>query len=218
MEKFSVKKPFTILVMVIVIITLGVVSVTRLSTDLLPQMGLPYLMVITPYPGASPEKVESTVAEPMERSLGTITGVKTVNTVNYDNYCMTQLEFEDGTDMDSALVKVSSAVTEVSSALPDGAGTPTILEISMDMLATMYLAVSVEGYDIYELSDYVRSDITPYLERQNGVARVSEIGLVEQSIHVELNQEKIDKINNRILTKTDEALEDAAEKLEEAEK
>ena len=86
MEKFSVKKPFTILVMSIMIITLGFVAVTRLSTDLLPQMSLPYLMVVTTYPGASPEKVESAVGIPMERALGTITGVKNIMTAWYMNW------------------------------------------------------------------------------------------------------------------------------------
>ncbi|MBQ2626833.1 MAG: efflux RND transporter permease subunit [Eubacterium sp.] len=217
MEKFSVKKPFTILVMVIMIITLGFVAVTRLSTDLLPQMTLPYLMVITPYPGASPEKVESNIGVPMERALGTITGVKNVMTANADNYCMTQLEFEDGTDMDSALVKVSGAVDEVSGTLPEEAATPSMMEISMDMMATMYVAVSRDGYDIYELTDYVRDEVVPYMERQNGVARVSTIGAIDKSIQVELNQDKIDKINDRVLGKANTALADARKQLDDAE-
>ena len=217
MEKFSVKKPFTILVMVIMIIILGFVSVTRLSTDLLPQMTLPYLMVVTTYPGASPEKVESAVGIPMERALGTITGVKKVMTANADNYCMTQLEFEDGTDMDSALVKVSGAVDEVSGALPDEAGTPSIMELSMDMMATMYIAVSRDGYDVYELTDYVRDEVVPYIERQNGVARVTTIGTIDKSIQVELNQDKIDKVNDRVLSEANTALADASKQLEDAE-
>ena len=78
MEKFSVKKPFTILVMVVAIIILGFVSLSGMTTDLLPKMSLPYLLVITTYPGASPEKVESSVSEPVESALGSISGVKNV--------------------------------------------------------------------------------------------------------------------------------------------
>ena len=69
MEKLSVKKPFTILVAVIAIIALGAVSLTRLPLDLLPEISLPYLIVITAYPGASPERVEAEVSTVMERSL-----------------------------------------------------------------------------------------------------------------------------------------------------
>ena len=78
MEKFSVRRPFTILVAVVAVIILGFVSVSNMTTDLLPSMNLPYMIVITPYPGASPERVEQAVSEPMERALGTISHVKNV--------------------------------------------------------------------------------------------------------------------------------------------
>ena len=104
MEKYSVKKPFTVLVAVIAVIVLGFVSMTRITTDLLPQISLPYLLVITPYPGASPEKVETEVSKPMENALGTISNVENVNSVSSENFSMVQLEFTDGTNMDSAMV------------------------------------------------------------------------------------------------------------------
>ena len=109
MEKLSVKKPFTILVAVILVLVLGVVSVTRMTTDLLPNMSLPYLMVITTYPGASPEQVENDVVRPMESALGTVSGVENVYSTSAENFGMVQLEFVEGTDMDSTLVKVNSA-------------------------------------------------------------------------------------------------------------
>jgi multidrug efflux pump subunit AcrB len=77
MPKFCVKKPFTVLVAVIMVLVLGVVSLMGMQTDLLPDFSLPYLVVITTYPGASPEKVESAVTEPLESALGTISGVET---------------------------------------------------------------------------------------------------------------------------------------------
>ena len=79
MSKFSVKKPFTVLVGVIVALILGVVSLMKMQLDLLPGISLPYLMVITTYPGASAEKVEKEICEPMEASLGVISGVENAN-------------------------------------------------------------------------------------------------------------------------------------------
>ena len=216
MEKFSVKKPFTVLVGVIMVLALGFVSVTRVSTDLLPQFSFPYLVVVAPYPGASPERVEFSLTDPLENALGTITGVKNVTSTSSENFAVVQMEFEDGTNMDSAMVKVSSALDQLSGSLPEAAGTPTIMEISMDMLATMYVAVNREGQDIYALSDFIRSDVVPYLERQEGVAGVTPVGLVEKSVHVELSQEKVDALNDRILEKTNEALNDAKEQLDKA--
>ena len=108
MEKLSVKKPFSVLVAVIMVLVLGVVAVTRMTTDLLPNMSLPYLMVVTTYPGASPEKVETDVVKPLESALGTVSGVENVYSTSSENFGMVQLEFADGTDMESTLVKVST--------------------------------------------------------------------------------------------------------------
>lgn len=218
MPKFSVKKPFTVLVMVIVIIILGVVSLSSMTTDLLPEMNLPYMIVITTYPGASPEKVETAVCEPMERSLGSVSGVKNIYSMSYENYGIVELEFVDGTNMDSAMVKVSSALDSVESALPDECGTPIIMEISMDMMASVYLAVAYEGMDVQETSRFVEDTVIPYLERQEGITSISSIGLVENSIVVELNEDKVEELNNKILAKADEAFAEAYEQMEEAAK
>ena len=218
MEKFSVKKPFTILVMVVVIIILGFVSLSGMTTDLLPKMSLPYLLVITTYPGASPEKVESSVSEPVESALGSISGVKNVYSMSYENYGIVELEFADGTDMDSAMVKVSSALDSVKSALPEECGSPNIMEISMDMMASVYLAASYEGKDIQETSRFVEDTLIPYLERQEGVTSISDIGIVENSISVDLNQDKIDALNEKILAKTNDAFADAVDQLNDAKK
>lgn len=217
MIKQSVKKPFTVLVAVIMVLVLGVVSVRSMTMDLLPPISLPYLIVITTYPGASAEKVEADVTITMENSLGTITGVTNVYSTSAENYSMVQLEFEDGTDMDSAIVKVSSAVQQVSGSLPDLCGAPSIMELSMDMMATMYVAVSCEGYDIYRLSDLAEEELIPYVQRQGGVASVSTIGVVEKSVQVELDKAKIEDLNTKLLAKVDDALAEALKEMESAE-
>ena len=216
MEKFSVRKPFTVLVAVIAVIALGVVSAMNMPMDLLPDISIPYLLVITSYPGASPEKVELEVSEPLENALGTISHIENVYSVSSENFSMVQLEFEDDTDMDSALVKVSSAVEQTRSSLPDNCGTPTIMELSMDMIASMYIAVERDGYDIYELSEYVRDEFQPAIERVNGVASVTTIGLVDKTVQVDLNGRKIDELNAKILRETTRQLDDAEQQLNDA--
>ncbi len=217
MIKYSVKKPFTVLVAVIVVLAIGFVCLTGMKTDLLPDMSMPYMIVVTTYPGASPEKVEESVTKPMESALGTINGVEEVTSTSAENYSMVMLEFEEDTSMDSAMVKVSSATNQIESLLPDTCGKPNIMEISMDMMATMYASVSCEGMDIYELSDFAQDTVIPYFERQGGVASVSDIGIVEKSIEVRLNQEKIDQINEKILLLTNDKLSDAKNELADAE-
>ena len=218
MPKFSVRKPYTILIAVLVVIMLGVVSITKMQLDLLPEVSLPYLLVITTYPGASPEKVESTVTRPLESGLGTITGVKEVTSYSYENYSLVQLEFVDDTDMDSVMVKATSTINTVRTSFPEEVGIPNVLELSMDMIASMYVAVSYEGKDMEELSRFVENTLVPDLERQDGVASVSTTGLINKSVQIQLNQEKVDELNDKILGKAQDALDEAQEQLDDAKK
>ena len=216
MPKFSVKKPFTVLVGVIIAVVIGIVSLFKMPLDLLPEINLPYLLVITTYPGASPEKVEEDVCKPMESALGTVTGVENVYGICNENYAMVELEFQDGTNLDSAMVKVTSALNTLQSSLPEDCGTPSVIEIGTDLMASEYLAVSMEGMSIEELTQFVKDEITPIYERQEGVASVSELGLVEKSIQVELNEEKVRVLNDKILASLDSSFADALEQLDDA--
>ena len=216
MIKLSVKKPFVVLVGVIIIMLIGAVAMLRMETSLLPDMDLPYMAVITTYPGASPEKVEENLTKPMESALGTVSGVESVMSVSGENYSMITLEFTDGTEMDSAMVKVSSAVNQIEGMLPEECGTPNIMEISMDMMATLYCSVSYDGMDIYDLSDFTEDVVIPYLERQNGVASVNAAGLVDQILEVRLSEDKIDDVNRRIKKQVTDGFKEAEEELQKA--
>ena len=118
MIKLSVKKPFTVLVAVIAILMLAAVSLTQMTTNLLPEISTPYLMVITTYPGASPEKVELEVTKPLEDVLSTVNDVKNINSTSAENYSMVTMEFLEDTNMDSALVKVNTQIETVEPYLP----------------------------------------------------------------------------------------------------
>ena len=214
MPKFSVKKPFTVVVGVIMLFVLGIVSFTRMTTDLLPAMSLPYIVVVTTYPGASPERVESSVTEVLESSLGTINGVENVSSTSSENYSMVVLEFEEDTNMDSAMVKLSTAIDQLT--FPDMVGTPMLLELSPDMMATMMVSVSHDEMDIYELTRFVEEEIAPYLERQSGVASVDATGLVEKSVEIRLDADKIDAINEKLIAKVTGAMDDAEQELVDA--
>lgn len=216
MIKLSVKKPFTIFVAVIIVLMLAAVSLTKMTTDLLPTISTPYLMVVTTYPGASPEKVELEVTDPMEAALSTVTGVKNFTSTSAENYGILMLEFEDGTNMDSALIKVNDALETVKDSLPDRCGSPSILELSMDMMATMYVSVTRQDMDIYELTDYVNDTLSPYFQRQDGVASVSSMGLVEETVEVRLDQEKIDALNDQLVAQVEEKMAEAKDQLDDA--
>ena len=112
------------------------------------------------------------------------------------------------------LVKVSNALDSVD--FPDGCGKPNTMELSMDMMATMYASVNYDGKNIKDLTTFSKEVVEPYIERQDGVASVSVVGGVEDTVEVRLNQNKIDKINNKILEKTNSKLADADKKISSA--
>ena len=217
MEKFSVKKPFTVLVAVIMVLMLGFVSISNMQTNLLPDVNTPYLMVVTVYPGASPERVESEVSDVMQNALGTVAGVEKVTATSAENYSLLLMQFSDDTDMNSAMVKVSNKVDQTTASLPSSCLTPSIIEYSLNMNAFMTAAVSRERSDVYDLSEFVSDTLVPYVERKGGVSSVSANGLIEKMVQVQLSQEKIDAINEKLLEVIDVQLADARKQLESAE-
>ena len=217
MEKFSVKKPFTVLVAVIMVLMLGFVSISNMQTNLLPDVNTPFLMVVTVYPGASPERVESEVSDVMQNALGTVAGVESVTATSAENYSLLLMQFSDDTDMNSAMVKVSNKVDQTTASLPSSCLTPSIIEYSLNMNAFMTAAVSREGSDVYDLSEFVSDTLVPYVERKGGVSSVSTNGLIEKMVQVQLSQEKIDTINAKLLEVIDVQLADARKQLESAE-
>ena len=104
--RFSVKKPYTVLVAVVLVIVLGVVSFTRMTTDLLPDMSLPYVIVVTTDMGASPEEVEKDVTAPIEAAMATTSNIKNITSTSSDNYSMVMLEYEQETNMDSIIIEI----------------------------------------------------------------------------------------------------------------
>ncbi|MDO4975841.1 MAG: efflux RND transporter permease subunit [Eubacteriales bacterium] len=213
MTKLFVKKPFLTLVTIVVVITIGIVSLTKMQTNLMPDMELPYMIVIVTDPGASPEEVEEEVIKPSESALGTISGVENLRSTASNNYGYIMLEFAEDTDMNSALVRVSQAVNTIS--YPEGCGTPNIMEIGVDMMATMYANVNYEGKDIKDLTKFSEKIVQPYLERQDGVASVSATGGIVNTVEIRLNQEKVDKINKKLSDYVENKLDDAQSEIDE---
>lgn len=216
LSKLSVKKPYTVIVGVILVIVLGAVSLTKMTTELLPDMSLPYALVITTDMGASPEKVESDVTAPVEASMATTSSIKNVSSASYDNYSMVILEYEQNANMDSVIIEIQQKLDQLEGSFPDGAGKPMIMQIDPDMMPVMVASADVEGMTQSEISDYVENELSPVLESIDGVASVSTTGTVEENIHVTLDQDKIDALNQKIQSKIEEQFTEPQEQLDQA--
>lgn len=218
LPKLSVKKPMTIFVAVIVVIVLGIVSVFKMTPDLLPNMDFPYAIILTTYPGQTPETVESVVTKPLEQSLSTIDGVKTITSTSSDNYSILTLEFEDGTNMDTATVDMRGNLDTIKDAWPDGVGSPYLMKINPNMMPVAMVAVDYDGYDTVQISDYVNNELKNQLEGIDGVASVSTKGIVTQKENVIISQTKIDALNAKINDALNDKFGEAEKKISDAKK
>lgn len=198
LSNFSVKKPYTVVVAVVLIIILGVVSFMNISTDLLPSINLPYSVIITSYAGASPEEVEMIVTKPIEQSMASISNIKSVRSVSREHLSLVILEFGESTNMDSAVIEMRESLDMIGAYMPDGVGASNIMKLNPDMMPVMVLSAAVEGQDIAESSAFLERVIVPELESIEGVASVDVSGLVENEIHIILSDEKIESINKEI--------------------
>ena len=196
--KFSVKKPYTVLVGVLLVIVLGVVSLMRMTTDLLPSMDLQYALIITTDVGASPEKVEMEVTAPIEAAMATTTGIKNVGSMSYNSYSIVTCEYDDTVNMDSVVIEIQQSLDQIAGYWGDNVGTPMIMKINPDMLPVMTASVDVAGMSALEITEYVDRELIPAFESLEGVASASASGMLEETVMVTLDPIKIQAINDLV--------------------
>ena len=184
----SVKKPYTVVVAVVLVIILGVVSFTHMTTDLLPEMTLPYAVVYTTYGGASPEEVETAVTRPVEQAMATISNIENIQSVSAENLSMVIMEFSQSTNMDSVTIEIRESLDQIAAYWPDEVGSPVIMKLNPDMMPVMVAALEAGDMTSAELTDFVDEKITPELESIEGVASVSTSGDVEETVQVVVRQ------------------------------
>ena len=218
LAKLSVKKPLTIFVSVIMILVLGVVSFMKMTPDLLPNLDLPYAVIITPYVGQTPETVESTVTKPLESAVSVVDGVKQITSNSADNYSMILIEFEDGTNMDTATIDVRSRLDTISDNWDDAVGSPYMIKANPNILPVAMAAVDYEGKKRQEISDLVSDELMNRLEGIDGVASVSDKGLVTERESVIISEKKLEALNKKINAALDSQFADAEDKISSAKK
>ncbi len=164
LSKFSIKKPFTVLVAVVVVIVFGVIALTKMTPDLFPNINTPYVIVMTSYPGASPEEAEEEITGPMEQQMATLSNIKNVTSISGANYSLIQLEFSDDVNMDSISVDIREKIDQIEGNLPDTAGTPVVMKISLDMMPVVTAAIGMEDKSSGEVSQFTEDNLLSSLE------------------------------------------------------
>jgi len=184
LSKISVKRPVLALMMTLIIVLLGVVSLTNMQMDLFPDINLPYAVVSTSYTGASPEEVENIVTRNIETAMATVNNVKTISSTSSDGRSMVILEFNQNTNMDSAMLDMREKLDMVSPYLPEDVSAPMLIKFDINMIPMMGYSVSFDDNDLWATTRWTEDILAPRLEKLEGVASVSVNGGIEKEIRI----------------------------------
>lgn len=185
---FSVKKPVTTFMIILVVIILGVVSLTKLPLDLLPKIEIPIAIVNTNYSGAGPQEIEKLVTEPVESVIATVSNIKDISSISYEGNSMVIAEFNSGTDMDFATLEMREKVDLIKGFLPQDIKNPMIIKVDPNAMPVLQLAIYSED-DLNRLQGLVEDVVKPRIERIDGVANVSLTGGTEKEVKFVVNEE-----------------------------
>ena len=195
MAGFFVKKPFTVLVLVVIIVALGFVSFRTMKPELLPNIELPYMIVMTTYPGATSERVEAEVTRPLEQGFSTLAGLKSINSQSRANYSVITMEFTDGANLDTVTIDMMQRISRVEGYWDDLVGTPIFIRMNPNMLPIMIAAVQQEGSSTADLSRFVEETLQNRMEGIDGVASVEISGMRREQVNVMIREEKVEELN-----------------------
>src|SRR5690554_3262170 len=186
---FSIKNKLAIWLLTIIVTVSGIYSGTQMKTESIPDISIPYLMVMDVYPNATPEQVMEEVSIPIEKVVEHLENVNAVYSNSFSNMASIQVEYEYGIDMDEAKRELRSALEAVE--LPEDAHEPEVTELSMNMMPVIALSVSSTSEDIVELTSTVEEMLLPDIEKLDGVAQASITGQHIEEVELTYDEEKM---------------------------
>jgi len=186
LPRIGVKRPVTIIMLILICILLGGIALSQLPIELLPELDLPVAVVITEYEGAGPEEIESLITRPLEEALQIVGNVDSLTSFSQEGESMILIEFDWGTDLNFAVQDVRQQLDLAREFLPDDAADPYTLEFDPTEFPILEYGITGDN-DLYELRQVVENDIQPRLERLGGVASIDIRGGYEREIEVNLD-------------------------------
>ena len=188
-SEISIRRPVFTTMVIGALVVFGIVLYTRLKVDRFPDVDFPVVTVTVVYPGASPETLERQVAKPLEESINSLSGIRTLRSTSVESVVQVVAEFELGVDLDAAVQDVRDKVAAVKSDLPDAAEEPVVEKLDLGAAPVLQLAVSSK--DPRGLAIYVQDTLKPELERVAGVGQVEILGNTEREVQVELEPDAL---------------------------
>ena len=189
LTKSVLKRPVTTVLAVLCLIVFGLQSVLSAKLELMPTMDMPMLIIVTVYPGASPEDVNDLVTTEIEDQIGALSGVDTVQSQSMENMSFVIIQYDYGKDIDEAYDDLKKKMDVLEASLPDDCNAPVVVEMNIDDMASVYLSINHETEP--NLYNYVNNKIVPEFEKITTVTDVDVSGGQEEYIKVELIPEKL---------------------------
>ena len=185
----SIRSPVTISMVFLIILILGVVSLSNLAVDLFPEIELPVAITIINYEGVGPEEIEKIITKPIEGQLSTLSGIENLQSISSSGMSVVVTQFAWGTNMDTAMVDLRDKVNLLKSFLPDEVQEPMIMKLDLNAMPIIMAGITGQ-YELDQLEKIVENDIAPRLERIPGVASVDVAGGKTREIKVEIDPYK----------------------------
>ncbi|WP_445479524.1 efflux RND transporter permease subunit [Lysinibacillus irui] len=186
---FVLKNKLAVWLLTIIITVSGIYSGTRMKMESIPDISIPYLIVMGVYPGATPEQVMNELSIPFEKSIESLEDVKAVYSTSSSNVAQVQVEYDYGIDMDEKKRQLEAALDNIK--LPEGAQEPSIMAISMNMMPVVALSVSSSKEDIVDLTSTVEDVLLPKIEKIDGVASATITGQHIEQVSFKYDEEKM---------------------------
>jgi HAE1 family hydrophobic/amphiphilic exporter-1 len=190
----SVKRPVTTILIFVALMVIGIYSLVKLPVDLYPEIELPFVTVLTTYPGASASDIESNITRPLEDALNSVSNLKELTSTSSDGLSVIFLNFEYGSNLDEAMNDIRSNLNFVTRILPEGSEDPTIIKFNSSMMPIIFYAITAnESYT--GLEKILDEKIVNPLNRIEGVGNVSLSGVPGRRIYVDIDPRKMEAYN-----------------------
>ena len=186
---FCIRHRVTTIMVYVMAVVFGVMGFTSLPLALMPNIELPMAIVMTTYAGAGPEEIENLVTEPIEAACASVAGMDELQSQSSENVSTVMITFTDSTDLDEALTDLRDRVDQAKSGLPDGASDPTVMK--MDINSMPVVMIGLRGASLSQLQQVAEDDITPTLERIDGVASVTVSGGYDNEVVIQTRADQM---------------------------
>lgn len=190
--KISIKKAVMMFMIMGIVIILGIVSLTKMEMELMASIDVPVVLVMTSYPEAGPEEVESLVTEEIEGAVANVEGIDSVTSTSSEGNSMVIVKFDYGVDLDDSFTDIRDKLSTIKAKIPEDAKDPVVMKLDINSTPVAQITITSESLSDNELDFLVEEKLKPRFERLSGVASVDTAGAVQKEIVVEISPEKLE--------------------------